>query len=409
MDLDPQTPGNVTTQKVEKVDNQTVSTSVPAPTQKKLKPVHLIITAIVGIILLCMIGFSIWYFAIHNNPDKVALDAINSIVTSDNVSFDGEIQIMPSESDGSALRWITVKFDSSSQRLPNATNVHLELALTDQQFDFDLGTVQMQDGVVYLRVSGIMAMTEETVSDEVYEEMAELFELIDLIDGEWWRISISDISDYLGFGETGEHYERLYACSVQLFETDKSRELRSLYRDNKFITITKDTSNIPYDAGTTAYLAKISSSKLADFVNGLFETQFAEDYYECYNAVMSDLYQKDYIALPWGGGFSPDGLDAPTLSAADFNELDATDIEQFLPDDLEVGLVVDNWSHALQALSFNFTESDYQVSGIFYPKHQKATVFEPADYRPITDLFDELRLWGQELLEDALNGDVAIL
>ncbi len=403
MDRNSQTPGNAVTQKG---DDQVTST--PAPTQKKLNPVYLVAAAVVGVILLCALVFGVWYFAVHNNPDKVTLDAFSSVVTSDNISFDGELQFM-SSSDDSALRWATLKFDSSSQRLPNATNVHLELALEDRQLDFELGTVQVRDGAIYLRVSGIMAMIDEVVPDEAYDEMTELLELIDLIDGEWWRISISDLSDYLRLGETGKYYDQLYACAVQLFETDHSRELRSLYRSNEFLNIAKDADIIHYDAGATAYRAEINSAQLANFVNGLFETQFAENYYECYNSVMSDLYQSDYIALPWGGGFVPDGADAPTLSAADFDELDTTDIEEVLPDDLEIGLLVDNWSHVLRALSITFDMDSYRVSGIFYPKHQTVMISEPTDYRPITDLLDELILLGKELLENNLNGGGGVL
>lgn len=366
---------------------------------KKHSKTPLIIAVIVAVLALLGAAFAAWYFCIHSNPDKVVLDAVNSVLTDDNLAIDGELQFLRTNTDNdSGLNWATFTFDSSSQTLPNTTNVHLKMSVDeDEILEFDLGAVQVRDGVIYLRVSGIMAALEDKVTDDVYEEMSDLFELLDLIDGEWWRISVSELTSYLGLGETGQYYQSLYDCTVQTLNNNHATELRQLYQDQKFLSIARNTSIIPNQDHVTVYDAKLDHEKLAAFLNGLFDTDAAKSYYACYNHTMQELYNEDYIELPWGGGFHPDPADAPTLSAEDFDEISATDVEHFLPNDLSVNLYIDNWTHRLRIVTIDFQLDDYAVAGMFSPRHQEAVIFEPEQYRPITDLLDEIMAWGEAL------------
>lgn len=383
----------------------------PAAAAKSTKPAKksskapLIIAVIAIVLVLLGAAFAVWYFCIHSNPDKVVLDAVNSVLTDDNLAVDGELQFLRTNADDeSSLNWAVFTFDSSSQTLPNTTNVHLKLSIDENEIlEFDLGAVQVRDGVIYLRVSGIMAALEDKVTDDVYEEMSDLFDLLDLIDGEWWRISVSEITSYLGLGETSQYYQSLYDCAVQTLDTNHAAELRQLYQNQKFLSITRNTSVDVSPNHMTAYGAKLDHEKLAAFLNGLFETDAAKEYYTCYNRTMEELYHSDYIELPWGGGFHPNPADAPTLSAADFDELSAADIDHFLPDDLNVDLYIDNWTHQLRIIAIDFQLGDYAVIGVLKPRHQDAVTFEPEQYRPITDLLDELMAWGEALL----TGDTA--
>lgn len=377
-----------------------------APSAPKRSKAPLIVSIVVAVLLLGGLILGAWYFLFYNQPAKVVLDAVNSVLTDDNLALNGEVQFLRTESRDSGLAWAVFKFDSSSQTLPNTTNAQLRLGVQAdeeiEELEFDLGVVQAQDGVLYLRISGIMAAIDQQVSDEVYDEMSDLFELLDLVDGEWWRISISEISSYFGWGETGAHYQSLYDCGVQLLDQNHAGELHPLYRAHPFLTITKDSSVIPQRANTTIYQAQIDHEQLAQFLNQLPETDAAESYYACYNQAMQKLYQSDYIALPWGGGFHPDPSETPVMDATSFDELTSEDVDDFLPEDLQVQLYIDNWTHELHTLTLNFQLNDqYSAAGVFYPVHRATVTFTPDQYRPITELLEELVDWAEALVVGA--------
>lgn len=359
---------------LERVSGHSARVSTDAPKQHSVIGIILVIVA--SLLLLAGIGFAIWYFVFHNNPDKIMLDAVDSVLTSENLVAEGSAQVAFPASDESSIETVFVNFDSSSQNLPNATNVKLDIRTEGEgKFEFDLGTVQLIDGVAYLRVNGIMALIEQIDDAELYEEMADFIALLDLVDGEWWRISVPEVTEYLGLGETGEAINQLYTCTVDLMKQDRSGELRQLYQDHKFLTL-KNSPVGTGESGWTTYQAEINQDALAQFINGIFETPMAEQYYDCYNKALTQL-------------------DADTtLSAESIDEVTAEQIAEVLPADFSLKLTINNWTHELRDIDFsNLKLEDATLMGMIRLRRIESVVTEPENYRPITELLDEIMQW----------------
>ena len=59
------------------------------PSDKEKRRLQTIVVTTIGILLLVLIGFVVWFFAFYNHPDKVMLDGVNNILRASNISLDG--------------------------------------------------------------------------------------------------------------------------------------------------------------------------------------------------------------------------------------------------------------------------------------------------------------------------------
>lgn len=352
----------------------------------------LILGIVAGALALILAGIAVWFFVFYNNPDKVAYDAINHLITADHVSINGGFSILPNEDTESPFSMLILNIDSSSTSLPNASTANLLVAFKGETEDnsdgatlnLEIGTVEMADGVIYLQVSGIMDSLESLgVSSEDLGEAESFFSTLELIDNEWWEISIPDVVDSLEL-EAGaaDGIKEIYSCAVTAINSDYSGEVANLYSNNRFVEVTPtdriitspdiDGSAYPEAAsGHNLYEVTLNREKLASFVNAIPMTTVATQFFDCYNVAVEEYQLGDPVDLE------------------NINEISADEIETWA-DDLHVYLEISTFGHKLRAIHTYQYHDNMQLSAGFLFTYEPAVVSAPESYRPITELVDEL-------------------
>lgn len=383
------------------VDSHHIEHDLRLPGDKAKRRTQMIIAAIIGVLVLILGGLAIWFFAFYNNPEKVMLDGVNNIFRAPNISLNGGGSMTLREGNDDTVQMVILNLTSSSSKLPNATDVSLLITLANEQsINLQLGTVQMTDGAIYLKVSGIMdSVRSMGLEADAEGEMEELFSALETIDGEWWRISVRDVlEDMSGSREVADLYGSLYDCVLEAGTRDNSKTLVELYKQNKFIKVTP-VKKIASGDGYTDYTAQawhnlyeitIDKNALAEFINTIPDTAMAEEMYTCYNNAMAQ--------------YNPG---ADEISASDFDEISASDID--IPEELHLYAEVSQFGHKIRSIWAYADSDEWQNSFAVTLGYQEATVSAPSEYRDITELFEILPIedaWGRVTIDDGGSGQI---
>lgn len=352
-------------------------------TGKSKRHTAIIISVVIGVLALIIGGLAIWFFAYYNSPDKVMLDGVNNLLKAENVSFNGGGSlILREEDDSESIQNITLNLDSSSSSLPNSTNVSLLILFNEnRKINLQLGTVVMSDGVIYLKVSGIMdSLHDMNVSGEDIASIEGLLETVELIDDEWWRISLRDILGEMGADdEVINVYGEFQDCALSLATRDNSQELADMYKQNKFITV-EPVKSISDGSGYFDYQAqawhnlyeiKFDKELLASFVNTLPDTEMAKETVACINTAARKY-----------------GAQTDVIDMEDFHEISASDID--ISDQLHLFVEISQFSHKIRSIQA-YSEDEYWNNAFgFKLDYGKTEVVAPSEYRNITELFEVL-------------------
>ncbi len=367
--------------------------SASAAEKKSLKASRIVAIIVAILLVFALVGTALWYFFYYNHPDKIAYDAVSKLFTAENVGTKGEIILTPTpdESD-SAINRIALRLDTPTNHLPATGTLNFAVDQKDDpDFDFDLEYVQLEDGVLYLKVDGIMAAIEAAGLDEdAQDDLTTTLELVDDIDGEWWEIAVVDLMKSLDMDRsTAEMADAVYTCAVDLAKGEGLNELGAIYDQHRFLTLEKvksvNTDGHWYthdaDFGHMLYRASLNKRALADFINQLPETDSAETFADCYNTAVKDYY-KDR------GFDSRRYYESSLLDLDEIDEISAYDLD--LPEELKFYLEISNWDHKLQRFILTHTiEDEINLSADLTFDYRKATVNPPSSYKPITDLVDD--------------------
>lgn len=384
----------------------------PAPKAKKSK-LPVILLSVLAIILVAVGALAIWFFAYYSNPDRVVFDAVNNFTKAENVAIqNGGVVVKDFAEDGSGMM-LQLQFDSASSKLPNATNVKAVLNITEpatncgefdanciddqesQEFRFtaDLGTIVMNDGVVYLQVSGLVDAFEQAgLSAEATPELADLLSTVELIDGEWWQISLPDILETIEIDEeANQAITDAYACMIDLANSSLPGELGDIYNQHRFLEVAKidDFQGNIASNGSSLYSLNFKAPELANFLNAVPNTAALNAYYDCFNKIEAF---------------------GETIGVEEFNETTPEEITESLdelPEDYVLIFEISNFTHQLESVIFGanidqaVNKDEPSVLGSFVLSYQSATITAPAEYRPITELFEQFAPLAENILTTA--------
>lgn len=368
------------------VDSNYTKRDIKIPHEKK--HTGLIVGIILAVLVAVCGGLALWFFCWYSNPDQVAYDAVNNLIKAENVSLEGGFTIINPDED-STLKMVLISFDSASSHLPSSTSAKIQFIFNQDQVEGDprvlieAKNVVMRDGVVYLQIGGIMESINSLGIDDDSRESIEVFlNTLEVIDNEWWQISIPDLIDVMELPETqSDAVTGVYQCAVQAMNRDDSGDIATIYKQNQFIEI-KSSKQLAPDAeaassevasGHKAYELTLNKAKLASFVNRMPETNAAKEFFACYNGV----------AQKYGG---------ETIDISDIEEISEDDIEWPDAKNLKIFLEISQWDHRLRSVYvFAYGDDGQDVGGgsVMF-KYDNVAVTPPDSYRPITELFDEL-------------------
>lgn len=341
------------------------------------------------LLVLGLIGVAT-YYCWYNNPEKVAYDALGNLIKADNIALEGGIVLHPRDKN-SVVQDVFIEFNSASNSLPNATSVKVTVLLRPDQTGSDqnsgkisitVNNVILKDGAIYLQISGIMDSIESFgLDDDTREEFEFYLDTLEIIDGEWWRIYLPEIIDEMDLQYSQYNViTEMYGCMFEAANHSYQDEALAAYRQNRFINIERtkylepeaSAAHAELASGHHAYHLSLDKVKLAGYLNQMIESDAAGEFFACYNQAVRE----------YGGA---------TIDASDFDEISADDIT--LPEDIYIGLEISDFGHRLRSVTIQQTaESDasLQFSGALLVKYVDANVEVPSEYRPISDLVEEI-------------------
>lgn len=357
-----------------------------------------IIAAVIFITLFLLASacLAAWYFLVYNSPENIAFDAVRQFVSSENIITEGSIRL--TDSDSSDDHFVaTINFNSSSNHIPQAIDVTLNFSerdtddriVDDHEIELSLGTAVMLDGVFYIQVSNLADSFNKIIYDDNadYSDYGDMIiiaeEIIDLIDNEWWQISLTDIAEEIG-DEYGylDDIAQFQKCLIDTVNQDYSAEFTSLYNDNRFLSIERldQESSI---SGDSLYNVDIDYTVLANFMNRAIESTATENVLACYN---------DYQDA---SGFYY-GNDGQPLTISNIPEITPSDVKVLIPEDMDLTLSISDFSHRLHSIDMSFNNNEVAMTGTLSFDYAANATTVPDGYRSITELFDEI----SEILAD---------
>lgn len=354
--------------------------------------VGIIVGIVLGVVVAALIAFAgVWAY-VYNSPAKVASDAVDKLFSADNVALDGSIVLESTDRD-SDLKELIIFFDSASTNLPNASHVAIRGAMRDGTgISVDVGTVQMQDGVIYLQLSGLIDTLAEFEIDE--DDLGWIYEAIETVDNEWWRIDMREIATALELDrEDAARLENLQACVAQEMNNDIRKELGALYRSNDFIDLVK-VNEVRFEDGSTYgesfegtdfYSIVPDYHKMAGFINGLANLNTMRRIYACVR----------------------DNYPGSDFSAEDFDEVTASELAEIFDDGTtaEVFLEISKWGHELKHIVARTASDDATAIINLTFTYREATIAAPDNYRPITELIDDITDLVTEFYQELRMGN----
>ncbi len=364
---------------------QSDNTVLIKPPKKKFSLAAIIGFVVFGLLLVGGIGFAIWYFAVYQSPQNVALDAISKFFSAEHVQMNGGLTVTIDDEDNDTAFAYSIRFENESRTLPNATTATLTMSEVDDEgnivdgheISLDIGTAVMSDGVIYFQVAKLAEALDTVITDESFSKTEigqAVYKIVELVDNEWWKISIPEIIDELDMGSSGKPVKDLYSCIVSAAQADYMSEYADFYRANQFVSVAKNaelSENI--GSGHTYYDITLDYDRLAGFLNELPRSKYSTEITACYNAYA-------------------DATDGEKVSVDDAEQITAADLKEGMPEGLEIYLQASDFEHRLETVAFNMPKNNegYALTGAIGFIYEAGEVTAPSSYRSVTELIDDV-------------------
>lgn len=400
----------------------------PAMQPKKKRTGLIALLILLFVLILGGVGVAVWYFCFYNNPENIAFDAVNQFLQQKDLTITGTINYDWSSESGES-RKAQLSLDGSRSGIAGNSDLKFNYSQDlkvdgKRDIELDLGSVAMSDGVLYFRIGNLIETIDqffdetEEAPDTIEEQLVwqAIYQLLEIIDGEWWQISIPDILDMIN--ESGDYdnevaaTRKFYNCMLDAAKQDVGGELAKIYRENRFLIAVE----VPQSAdgkrkpasGNNLYEIEFDYEKMASFMNALPKSDTANRFYTCYNTYIDEVEE-----------FAEDNLgEAPEhISADDAEEITADELSNSRNSDVtKYYLEIAQWGHQLKGVYIQSSITETPECPIYdnlddlappiacdqAPSitivsiinlnfaYDSVTVIAPEKYRPVTDLAEEI-------------------
>ncbi|MDR3298197.1 MAG: hypothetical protein LBT19_02420 [Candidatus Nomurabacteria bacterium] len=354
----------------------------PAPeTKPKKKKIALIVTICVLAVLL--IGGSVFaaiYTAWRQSDTVVIMDAVTSTMKKSKIAVTGtmDIEFNKTSQDASGLKAIHITLGAANDGADTRGDGTFTIVTPDsKETTIVIGGAFVSDGTIYFRIDGIRdALETLDLPDEAEAVLGYIDNLIDDIDGEWYKIQIADLN-------LDQENEEKYTCMVDAINyaasKDSKNELAELYTAYPFLIPNKqhDTDS----DGNVVYGIKWDANDLASFTNNLRTTELYKTIGSC------DLVDDEDATI-----VTPD---------------DVSDVS--MPDDFpELNLHIDLWSHELRGFSTDYSKDGNSLKAEFHFAYDKNVNVEiPQEAKSINDLVSSIETTLKNLVTSLLEDQIS--
>ncbi len=369
-------PAPETNEEPEKASVPVESSPASSPATPKRSP-KLIIGAIIAAVLVVLLGSAVFGYTMwYQNPDKVVHDAVLNAIKAKSVSSTGTIAY---KGDEFAM---DLAFDGKAGETGGELSVDAKLTVNSDEIqqEFKAGGVgRMVDGTLYVKLTGITSVVEDTAAMSgglIPEYAASIFEKIE---DKWISIEASD------YQEVDSNISKQQACFTELFESMQSdnamsNEITDLYRNNQILIIANELNSKSVNGtASLGYEVKVDTAAAKTFTEDLEGTEFGTKLKECDDSI--DF--KDYTE-----GFSDtsDSEDAPTIE-----------------------LWVSRFGHEITELSVKDDDGSQSVAIVVQPSFDKTVTLEaPSDATSFRTVLEEIQQAILEYYTNAFSEDITI-
>lgn len=352
--------------------NGSVVDSAASPKKKRTGLIALIIALL--ILLLGFGSFAAWYFLYYNNPDKVAYDAINGFLQQKTVVTNGLVTSRGKFNGGEVMVMMNLSNRTNGADGESVVSIKINIldengdSVSEHDYEVELGGIVMEDGVIYLRVNKLVdaidLFLEDTGSsvEMLDEDTLALYNLLEQVDGEWWRISVPEVIDgIIDDSEVANSAKDAFSCLNKVMHDNVNSKIAAIYKDNRFVNIEAKKDGAT-GGGYTEYDVTLDYDKFADFINATTDSELASEAEACLRKVAGDStnFDKTYT-------------DADAVR----NAMGQT----------RFTMLVSNFGHNLKAINMS-VDDDLELDAGFTFEHPVVTIDAPTNYRPISELMD---------------------
>ena len=354
-------PKTLPTNKTDNSNSSSISSPIfPSKKLNKKKLGRAIALCLLGVLLIGGGIFALVYLNWRQSDKVVLADAVTGVIKQSEIAITGSVEAEFNEDSQSeiGLKALRISLESTSSGADSRGEGVLVFVSTEgEEINVSIGGAFMSDGIIYIKVDGT-ADALESLRSELPEEfiaIAEyLKEFLQDLDGQWYRIAISDLG-------LGEEAEAAYSCLIDATKfaaTDDSRgEIAKLYQDHPFLDATRLADS---DAdGNSVFSVAWDAARLADFSNGLRTTE---------------TYQK-----------------STSCSDTNNNTPNTTPADVAMPEDFpKINLHISPWAHELKGISINYAQDGNTLKADLKFNYNDVKVTVPENAKPISEVLTSL-------------------
>lgn len=384
------------------------SGAMPAPeTPPKKKRTGLIVGLILAfLVLVGGIAFAV-FAIIKNQPENVMAESFSNLINAKQVAVSGSFTYTPKGELSSSVGPINVTIDTKVSDLNQSsdTTVSATFANTGKTIELSLGEVILNNGVFYVKASGVTKLYQEflsgmideylstaalryssmsadpavvaAINEYVAEIKTRIENIVKKVDDQWFEFSMEDIlnSDLISQSlnqASRDSILKTYNCVVEKTNeaAKNSNEFSDLYAKNRFIKL--ESSSDSY------YKVSLDAENTANFINALPDTKLFSGLTECATS----------------GAFTVNSttFDSAAVIESTTPSVSADDIANAIKNIPDIYFKFDGFlDHHLVGVKVE-DDSDYYSSSVnlnlAYPSNLSVTA--PANSRPIMELVEDV-------------------
>ncbi len=247
----------------------------PAPKRSK-KP--LLFGIIGGVLLLSLIGGSVYAYTVYQKPENVLLDSASKALQSKQARLQTTITSdYAFNSADTKVVFEKLTFTTGSERTPRVdTNAELDMKVDDKEVKLKGDVLATDEGAIYFRLSNLKD-TVSKVFPADQQPSAKALSYIGAIDGKWAKYSIDDLK------KSNPDYGKTVQCTLDVYKKYKNdnkslQELANLYKANQFV-VAKGSPTLKN--GNYEIVVDIDKTRSRAFSKAIDNTAMAKDLKAC--------------------------------------------------------------------------------------------------------------------------------
>jgi hypothetical protein len=341
------------------LDTEQLSNQFQISTKKKKSGKKHVAIIISSIIVLILAALACLFFFVYQRPENIVAGAIRGVIRSPAFAAKGDVTVTSDYFNASA------NFDYRGRGLVSSASARLSLSQGDNGLSLTLAPSYILDenGDIYIKISGIENVVDLLISlsdqANLSSEDTEIQSLIYDIDDEWLKISLSE----LGLPDEAVDAYRcvINSYSAMLSDRESQDEIIELFKKYPYLVVSDRANN----GKNGYYYIDIDYKNLALFTEAAIGTDSVRDVVSCLgDAAVSSLN---------------------SMSGQDFSIIENT----YLPDDLQIALKIDYWTHNLTGVKISFSTYGIAFSAnIEYTAVDSVSIEPPASFTNIQDLVE---------------------